>query len=56
MVSSLPCATYAKNAETDTRIGAQVQMSEKQIELIRATVEQKYECVEGMLNAKRAHL
>lgn len=39
MVSSFPCATYTKNAETDTRIGAHVQMSEKTTELVRAEYE-----------------
>ena len=36
IVSSLPCATYAKKDVTETRIGAHVQINEKQIELMRA--------------------
>ena len=36
IVSSLPLATYTKKDVIETRIGAHVQMREKQTELIRA--------------------
>ena len=38
IVSSLPCATYAKKDVPETRIGAHVQINEKQIEFMRAAV------------------
>ena len=38
MVSSLPWAIYVKNAVTETRIGAHVQMSERQMEFTHAVL------------------